>query len=61
MEQFGFEIPCSSVGKFAGMPVMTYVMTEMDYRRMMIKRLMDIVGASVGVLITLVFALAINF
>ena len=47
VEQFGFEIPCSSVGKFAGMPVMTYVMT--------IKRLMDIVGASVGVLITLVF------
>lgn len=55
VEQFDFEIPCSSVGKFAGMPVMTYVMTEMDYRRMMIKRLMDIVGASVGVLITLVF------
>ena len=53
VEQFGFEIPCSSVGKFAGMPVMTYVMTEMDYRRMMIKRLMDIVGGSVGVLITL--------
>lgn len=55
VEQFGVEIPCNSVGKFAGMPVMTYVMTEMDYRRMMIKRLMDIVGGSVGVLITLVF------
>lgn len=53
VEQFGFEIPCRSVGKFAGMPVMTYVMTEMDYRRMIIKRLMDIVGGSVGVLITL--------
>ena len=53
VEQFDFEIPCSSVGKFAGMPVMTYVMTEMDYRRMMIKRLMDIVGGSVGALITL--------
>ena len=53
--QFGFEIPCRSVGKFAGMPVMTYVMTEMDYRRMMIKRLMDIVGGLVGVLITLTF------
>lgn len=53
VEQFGFEIPCSSVGKFAGMPVMTYVMTEMDYRRMLIKRLMDIVGGSVGALITL--------
>ncbi len=55
VEQFGFEIPCRSVGKFAGMPVMTYIMTEMDYRRMIIKRLMDIVGGSVGVLITLLF------
>lgn len=54
VEQFEFEIPCRSVGKFAGMPVMTYVMTEMDYRRMMIKRLMDIVGGFIGVLITLV-------
>ena len=34
---------------------MTYVMTEMDYRRMMIKRLMDIVGGSIGALITLLF------
>ena len=55
VEQFGFEIPCRNVGKFAGMPVMTYIMTEMDYRRMIIKRLMDIVGGSVGVLITLLF------
>ena len=55
VERFGFEIPCNSVGKFAGMPVMTYVMTEMDYRRMMIKRLMDIVGGRIGALITLLF------
>lgn len=55
VERFGFEIPCNSVGKFAGMPVMTYIMTEMDYRRMMIKRLMDIVGGSIGALITLLF------
>lgn len=55
VERFGFEIPCNSVGKFAGMPVMTYVMTEMDYRRMMIKRLMDIAGGSIGALITLLF------
>lgn len=55
VERFGFEIPCNSVGKFAGIPVMTYVMTEMDYRRMMIKRLMDIVGGSIGALITLLF------
>lgn len=53
VEQFGFEIPCRGVGKFAGMPVMTYAVTEMDYRRMIIKRMMDIVGGSVGVFITL--------
>lgn len=32
---------------------MTYAVTEMDYRRMIIKRMMDIVGGSVGVFITL--------
>lgn len=55
VEQFDFEIPCRGVGKFAGIPVMTYVVTEMDYRRMIIKRLMDIVGGGVGTLITLLF------
>lgn len=41
-------------GKFAGFAVMTFSLQYLDYRRMMIKRLMDIVGAIVGLLITLV-------
>ena len=54
-EQFSFCTPCNSVGKFAGLSVMTYTMTMFDYRRMILKRLMDIVGGCVGVLITLLF------
>lgn len=53
VERFSIDTPCSSVGKFVGFPVMTYSMNVIDYRRMMIKRLMDIVGGSVGLLITL--------
>ena len=33
---------------------MTYVANVIDYRRMMIKRLMDIVGGSIGLLLTLI-------
>lgn len=55
VERFHFDMACSSVGKFAGLPVMTYTMTMIDYRRMMLKRLMDILGGMVGVLITLLF------
>ena len=54
MERFSIDTPCSSVGKFVGFPVMTYSMNVIDYRRMMIKRLMDIMGGSVGLLFTLV-------
>lgn len=53
VERFHFDMPCNSVGKFAGLPVMTYSMTTIDYRRMMLKRLMDILGGMVGVFITL--------
>ena len=41
------------MGKFAGFPVMTYLVNVIDYRRMMIKRLMDIFGGGVGLLFTL--------
>lgn len=53
MERFSIDTPCSSVGKFAGFPVMTYLVNVIDYRRMMIKRLMDIFGGGVGLLFTL--------
>lgn len=42
------------VGKFAGYTVVTYAINYIDYRRMMIKRLIDIVGGLVGLLITTV-------
>ena len=41
-----------SIGDFAGFTVITYAMNQMDYRRGMIKRFMDIAGSLVGLLIT---------
>ena len=41
-----------TVDSFAGYTVMSYSINHYDYRRMMIKRLMDIVGGLVGLLIT---------
>ena len=40
------------VGKFAGYTVVTYSINHFDYRRMIIKRLMDIAGGLVGLCIT---------
>lgn len=53
VERFSIDTPCSSVGKFAGFPVTTYAVNVIDYRRMMIKRVMDIVGGTIGLLFTL--------
>lgn len=54
VERFSIDTPCSSVGKFAGFPVVTYAVNVIDYRRMIIKRGMDIVGGAVGLVITLI-------
>ncbi|MCM1387512.1 MAG: sugar transferase [Bacillus sp. (in: Bacteria)] len=40
------------VGKFAGYTVVTYSINHFDYRRMIIKRFMDIAGGLVGLCIT---------
>lgn len=42
----------SSVGKFGGHTVVTYSLYSVDYRRILIKRLIDIVGGIIGLLIT---------
>ncbi len=42
------------VGNFAGYTVVTYSINHFDYRRMAVKRLIDIVGGMVGLLITAV-------
>lgn len=39
-------------GNFAGFSVISFSLQNMDYRRLMIKRFMDIVGSIVGLLIT---------
>ena len=53
-----------SVGSFAGYTVVTYCVNHVDYRRMTIKRMVDIVGGFVGsvltVLVTPFVALAIR-
>jgi len=49
----GLDIPDKSVGKFAGHMVITYAAAMFDYRRMLIKRCIDIVGALVGMVITI--------
>ena len=45
----------SSIGKFGSHTVVTYSLYSVDYGRRLIKRLMDIVGGIVGLLITAVF------
>lgn len=54
VERFSINTPCSSTGKFAGFPVTTYAINVIDYRRMIIKRAIDIVGGSIGLLATLI-------
>lgn len=44
----------TSVQKLAGYSVLSFQMAEMDSRRLLIKRLVDILGALVGILITCV-------
>lgn len=39
---------------FAGLTVLTYSVSDFDFHRLMIKRLLDIVGAFLGILITLI-------
>ncbi|MDO4189196.1 MAG: sugar transferase [Lachnospiraceae bacterium] len=43
-----------SAGKFAGYSVMTFSLNYRDYRRVLIKRIVDIVGAFVGLILTAV-------
>ncbi|MCQ2519094.1 MAG: sugar transferase [Lachnospiraceae bacterium] len=48
------DAPYSSMERFAEMPVVTYSMNMIDYRRRIIKRVMDIVGGLVGIIILIV-------
>lgn len=44
-----------TAGRFAGFTVMTFSLTYLDYRRVLIKRFFDIIGGIVGLLITALF------
>ena len=46
----------SSIGKFADYTVVSYSIYKIDYRRRLIKRMMDIAGGIVGMLITAVLS-----
>ncbi|MBO4291505.1 MAG: sugar transferase [Lachnospiraceae bacterium] len=54
VQNLNFQILCSGVGEFADFPVMCYNSIERDYRMSIVKRLMDIAGSVVGLLITAV-------
>ncbi len=48
------ELEGKTAGRFAGYAVMTFSLQYMDYRRMLLKRGMDILGGLVGLLLTAV-------
>lgn len=55
LELPGVEANCSKVESFGNYTVITYTRFQSSYKRMMIKRVMDMVGGLVGMLITLCF------
>jgi exopolysaccharide biosynthesis polyprenyl glycosylphosphotransferase len=54
VDRLEVDVPCSTVGKFADFPIVTYSMNMIDYRRRLIKRMIDIVGGIIGLAFTLI-------
>ncbi len=54
VQNTSFSVPCSGVGEFADFPVMSYNNEDRDWRMSVIKRFTDIVGSTIGLLITAV-------
>lgn len=52
MEELNLE--GKEAGTFAGFSVISFSLQNMDYRRLMIKRFVDIIGSIIGILITIV-------
>ncbi len=57
----GREMPGKSAGKFAGYMVITYAAAVFDYRRMFVKRCMDIAGGAFGMALTILLTPFIAF
>lgn len=55
LELSGVDANCSKVETFGNYTVITYTRFQSSYKRLMIKRVMDIVGGLAGLLITLLF------
>ena len=55
VQGMSFSVPCSGVGEFADFPVMCYNNEDRDWRMSIVKRITDIVGSFVGLLITAIF------
>lgn len=55
MELPGMNAERSKVDDFGGYSVLTYTRFQSSYKRLLIKRVMDIIGGLVGMLITLLF------
>ncbi len=55
MELPGMNAERSKVDDFGGYSVLTYTRFQSSYKRLLIKRVMDIVGGLIGMLITLIF------
>ncbi len=55
LELAGVEANCSKVESFGNYTVITYTRFQSSYKRLLIKRVMDILGGLVGMLITLAF------
>jgi exopolysaccharide biosynthesis polyprenyl glycosylphosphotransferase len=54
VQGMSFSVPCSGVGEFADFPVMCYNNEDRDWRMSIVKRVTDIVGSIVGLLITII-------
>ncbi len=50
VQRFSIETPFIGTNNFADFPVLFYAMNEIDYRRRIVKRLMDIVGGMFGLI-----------
>ena len=54
VERDELDLEGKMAGNFAGFTVMTFALNYRDYRRVFIKRVLDIIGAIVGLVITLI-------
>ena len=54
VQNTSFSVPCSGVGEFADFPVMSYNNEDRDWRMSVIKRFTDVIGSTIGLVITAV-------